>query len=121
MRIDEIESIFSFFLREWQNLSREIKLSNKSLYNLITLKKTFENKHYAIQETVIAIMKSNGAVENESGELQVPEENISKVNKELMDLGNQNDKIEGDEIIIRDEDFIPSQLMEILYDFIVIE
>lgn len=66
-------------------------------------------------------MKSHGAVENENGGLQVPEDNISKANKELMDLGNQNDEIESKEILIRDEDFIPSHLMEILYDFIVIE
>ncbi len=121
MTIDEIEVIYARLNQEWPTAIKDLHLSNKSLYNLISFRKTLENKHFTIQETVATIMRSHGAEENENGGLQVPKDNIADTNKDLMDLAHQSEEISYELIAVREQDSVPATLMDILYDFIVIE
>lgn len=118
---NEVGYIFNCLSQEWAGFVKEIHLSNKDLYNLIALKKTIEEKHQIIQETVATIMRSHGGEENERGILQVSEDKIDGVNAELTKLSKEEIEIEFTPVKLREQDSIPTALMDILYDFIVIE
>ena len=118
---NEVEYIFNCLSQEWVGFVKEIHLSNKDLYNLIALKRAIEEKHQIIQETVATIMRSHGAEENEQGILKVGEDKINVVNAELTKLSKEEIEIEFTPVKLREQDSIPTALMDILYDFIVIE
>lgn len=117
--INTIEGIYTHLIPKWNENLGAIKLKSRALYNLIGLKKTIEERHAQTQEAVVAIMKRFGAEQIENGGLKVPEDKIADTNAELMKLSEEKIKIEFSEIKVGEDDELPPELMEILFDFII--
>lgn len=102
----------------WNQQKNEIKISGRALYNLIALKKRLQEESTVITESFMVIGQNNGGVLQENGSMKIPDENIAEVNKLLSEVANEEISIEYSPIKLVDSDNLPSELMELLFDFI---
>lgn len=116
---NEITRMYRVF-QTWDAYVKDIKLNPISLYRLIDLKRKIEICESAIEETIRTIFVNNGAAE-EQGMLRLPNDKQEAVAKEIEDLGNQKEEIEFQKITIKEEDNIPVELFDILFDFVEIK
>jgi hypothetical protein len=61
-----------------------------------------------------------GGTPQEDGSIRIPDENIQEVNIKLQDFGNEIIDVEYGEIKLLEEDYIPIEILEALYDFITL-
>lgn len=114
----EVRKIFNELMENWETNKTQIKMSPKSLYNLVGLKKALETAFVQANETLILMLESNGATQNAQGGYQIPEEKREEVTKMMNELGETKVPIEYNEIKISTEDSIPVDILDALYDFI---
>lgn len=116
---NEVSRIFKVFT-EWNTLSKSIKLGSVNLYRLIAFKKEIESKEMAIEETIRTIFINNGATETD-GLLRAPEDKQDLVVSQVNELSNEKVEIEVPEITLSENDNLPIELMEVLFDFIKVK
>lgn len=117
----DIRQIGFSLLTQWEGIRPLIALKGKDLYHLIALKKNIEQRFQAVNETFMAIGQRYGGEIDERGNMKIPDENIEIVNKELTAVANETESIEYTPIHIGDGDNIPTEILEILFDFIEVE
>lgn len=116
---NEVSRIFRVFT-EWNMLSKNIKLGSVNLYRLIAFKKEIESKEMAIEETIRTIFINNGATETD-GLLRAPEDKQDLVVAQVNELSSEKVEIEVPEITLSEDDNLPIELMEVLFDFIKVK
>lgn len=118
LTINEIQTIGQAFFPIWNGEQSSIKLPAKSMYRLISLKKTLENEITKIQEAVAKIAEDNGGVPKETGGYDIPDEKIADTNKALFELSRETVDIEYQPIVIAGDSELPPVLMDVLFDFL---
>lgn len=121
MKIGDVRQIGFLLVTQWESLKDRVTVSGKSMYALIALKRTLEAKFQEINETFLEVGQRHGGYANEQGNLQIPEDKIETVNTELTEIANEMIDIDYREILLRDGDYLPPELMEALFEFIEVE
>ncbi len=119
MKNGDIRQIAFTLEGHWNEMKVGIRVSGKTMYNLIALKRQLAEKAADITEAFMIIGQNNGGQIQENGSMQIPDENIQEVNKLLTEVANEQQDITYRPIELRDGDDIPADLMDLLFDFIV--
>lgn len=117
MSLGGASQIAQLFMTTWQAEKDNIKLSAKGMYSLLNIRNTCIDKFKAVQESAMEFARSVGATETDKG-LQVPEDKIPEVDRQLNDLQMETFELEYTPIAMRDDDALPMDYMEILLPFI---
>lgn len=118
---NQLQMMANNLARVWEEEKQTANLSAKSLYRLIGLKKNIVEESNKITEMVRLIAEQAGAVTNENGGLQIPDDKVEEVNLKLTDFAKETIDLEYEEIVIKEGDSISPTLMDILFDFIKVE
>lgn len=119
MTLNQVMMTAPDFLTIWGEESNLIRVSSKALFNIVKLKKAFEEQLKSVQETVQTIMEQHGAETNEQGGLVIKDkEAADKANTALIELGEQQVDIVYGMITLTEKDILPPKLMDLLFDFI---
>lgn len=121
MTMGEVRIAGTTLLNNWEAERSNIRLGGRSLYNLIAIKKEFEQQVLKIQETVSTLAQNAGGEAQENGSFRIPEENIDDLNARLQELNDEVIEIEYAPIVMKDSDNLPPIFMDALFDFIEIE
>lgn len=116
--LGQVGNIAAIFMNEWDKCKDEVRLSGKSLYSLLGIRKVAMEQFRQIQETAITLARNAGGTEMENGNIKVPDDKVAGVNQELNDLQNGDFTLEYTPIVIGDNDYLPIAFMDALYDFI---
>lgn len=119
MTLGEASVNGQFLMNSWNDLKADIKLKATNMYALITIRKVMQEKAQVIQEAVLEFARSAGGIEEDGG-VRIPDDKVDEVNEQLRELQKQTFNIEYKPITIGSEESLPIDLMDILYDFIVI-
>lgn len=71
----QVREIGGQLLSNWDEIKKDVKLSSRSLYNLIALKKCLEEKLSVIEETLMTIANQYGGEPQQDGSVRIPQEN----------------------------------------------
>lgn len=107
--------------KAWNSQKAQIKLTGKDLFHLLQLKHEIDQQNSVLNEAFMAIGEAHGGTPNEQGNLQIPEDEVAAVNKELTEIALQKTSIEYTPIKIKEDSGLPVDLMEILLDFLEVE
>lgn len=118
---NKVQTMANELTKAWEEEKKEIKLSAKSLYHLIGLKKVLVDEANKITEMVRLIAEQAGATPNENGGLSIPEDKLDEVNQKLFDFAQETVDIEYDIITITEDDHVSAVMMDALFDFIEIQ
>lgn len=118
MKNGDIRQISYTLDSEWESIKNQIKVSGKTLYAIIALKRELANLANVITESFIVIGQSHGGQPQPDGSLKIPDENIPEVNKLLTEVANETQSVEYRPIVLTETDDVPTDLMELLFDFI---
>lgn len=118
---NKVQTMANELTKAWEEEKKEIKLSAKSLYHLIGLKKVLVDEANKITEMVRLIAEQAGATPNENGGLSIPEDKLDEVNQKLFDFAQETVDIEYDVITITEDDHVSAVMMDALFDFIEIQ
>lgn len=121
MNIGDIRPILDDLLGNWMRERNKIVLSVPSMYALIGLKKTLEDKASQIQETITTLAEQAGGTPQQDGTYHIPDDQVMNLNKQLMEVNAQKIDIEYTPIKISKEDSIPPVILDAIYDFVEIE
>lgn len=121
MKNGEIRQIAIALEGLWGDIKQNLKVSGKTMYNVIALRRTLTEQAQVIQETFYTIGQNNGGTATEDGGLKIPDENIPEVNRLLNEVANTEQEISYNPIVITDNDEVPADFLELLFDFISME
>lgn len=106
-------------VKNWDAAKNSLKLSPKALYHLIQLKKELEIKGQTIADTLMQIFTSHDCkLNDEQTGFIIPPEKSQEINNALTEFYAEKVVINYEPIVITDNDVIPTDLMEALFDFI---
>lgn len=117
----EIREIGGKLFSNWEGEKGEIKLTGKSLFNLIGLKKVMQEKLITIEETLGMIATQHGGEPQSNGSIIIPEDKRAEAGKVLTEFGSELVEIEYGEIILKETDSLPVGIFEAVYDFVRFE
>lgn len=117
----QVREIGGQLLSNWDEIKKDVKLSSRSLYNLIALKKRLEEKLSVIEETLMTIANQYGGVPQQDGSVKIPQESQEDAGKALAELGKEEVDIEYQEIVVDEDSSLNAMVMDILFDFIRID
>lgn len=117
----QVREIGGQLLSNWDEIKKDVKLSSRSLYNLIALKKRLEEKLSVIEETLMTIANQYGGVPQQDGSVRIPQESQEDAGKALAELGKEEVDIEYQEIVIDEDSSLNAMVVDILFDFIRID
>lgn len=118
LTINDIQGIAQVLFPVWNTNQAAIKLSAKSMYRLISLKKILETEVGKIQEAVAKIAEDHGGTPKEMGGYDIPDDKIAETNEALFELSKETVDIEFQPIVIDSESELPPTVMEVLFDFL---
>lgn len=116
--LGQMGNIATIFMNQWEQHKGEVRLSGKSLYSLLAIRKIATEQLQQLQETAFTLAKNAGGTEMQNGGIKVPDDKVDEVNRELNDLQNSDFTLEYTPIVIGDNDNLPIAFMEALYEFI---
>lgn len=116
-----IREIGSNLFTNWEGCKNDIKLSGKSLFNLIGLKKTMQEKLTTVEETLAMIASQHGGEPQANGSIIIPEDQRAAAGKALSEFGEELIEIEYNEITLKDTDSLPVAILEAVYEFVRFE
>lgn len=117
----DIREIGGNLFTNWDARKGDIKLSGKPLFNLIGLKKAIQEKLVTIEETLGMIASQHGGEPQANGSIIIPEDKRVEAGKALVDFGNEQVEITYNEIVIKETDSLPVEILEAVYDFVRLE
>lgn len=121
MKNGDIRQIAFTLEGHWEEYKLDIRVSGRTMYNLIALKRHFAERAVAITESFMVIGQSHGGEIQPDGSMKIPDENIEEVNKLLTEVALEEQEIQYKPIVLSDNDSLPADLMDLLFDFIVME
>lgn len=121
MTLNEVKSIGDQLFAIWDTAKLDIHLSGIALFHLVSLKSKFQEQLINAQEAIAAIAHNCDGVDQPDGSIKIPEANLAEANRALRELGDGVIQIEYTPIVIRSEDNLPVELMEVLIGFIEIQ
>lgn len=115
----KLKTIAEGVVVNWDAMKSDIKLNSKALYNLIGLKKNLMEKGQQINDTLVQLFESNDCKLNDDGTgFLIPNDKQEKMSQLLIEFYDQIAYIDYQPIIIKEEDSLPADLMDLLFDFI---
>jgi hypothetical protein len=117
----ELRVIGADLLKGWEASKNEIKLSGKNLHSLIALKKIIERELTIIEETVMGLAVQYDAVPNPDGSATIPEPRRKEAFEALNEFAKETIDIEYKEVVIGEDDNVPIDILEALFEFIRFE
>lgn len=121
MKNGDIRQIGFELNTNWQAIKGELKVSGKAMYAIISLKKRITELTDMVTESFLTVGQNLGGVVQQDGSLKIPDENIEEANKQLTEIALETQEIEYKPIILHEEDSVPTDIMELLFDFIEME
>lgn len=118
MKNGDIRQISFTLDSSWDSMKGSIRVSGKTLYSIIALKRKLSDMANVITESFIVVGQNHGGQPQQDGSLKIPDENIPEVNKLLTEIAVEEQTIDFKPIVLNENDDIPAGLMELLFDFI---
>lgn len=119
IKTGNVKFVAESVLANWDTFKDDIKLNAKALYNLIGLKKILTDQGQQIAETLIQLFESHNCPMNQDGTgFIIAADKQEEMNKLLIDFYNESINITYNPIIINENDKLPADLMDLLFDFI---
>lgn len=115
--IVNLTGTLSKYWDEWKN---HFNSSMRNLYNLIGIKNILVERTKDIQEALKAVALTNGATEI-NGEINIPEDKKKLIDNKVTEFGKELITFDAPQIVLKAEDNIPVDCMDLLFDFIKIE
>lgn len=106
---------------QWEGLKSQIKVSGKTLYAIISIKKTLSEIGRTVAEAFFTVGQNAGGSDNGDGSMKIPDDKIDEVNTALTEIANTQTDIEYIPIILGENDSVPVEIMDLLFDFISID
>lgn len=106
---------------QWDGLKSQIKVSGKTLYAIISIKKTLSEIGRTVAEAFFTVGQNAGGSDNGDGSMKIPDDKIDEVNTALTEIANTQTDIEYIPIILGENDSVPVEIMDLLFDFISID
>lgn len=106
---------------QWDRLKSQIKVSGKTLYAIISIKKTLSEIGRTVAEAFFTVGQNAGGSDNGDGSMKIPDDKIDEVNTALTEIANTQTDIEYIPIILGENDSVPVEIMDLLFDFISID
>lgn len=104
---------------KWEESKSTIHFSNvKRLYNLLSVKKAILEVFGTIQETATEIVLKNGGSVGADGTAVFEDEARDKIIAALNEFNKEEVEITFNKLIITDEDIVPIEILEPMYDFV---
>lgn len=117
--INELTFVASGLMRVWNSHKASLQMKGKSLFNLVGLKKEFETHLSQSQETVAALAEQHGGIfKQEIGGYEIPLDHQEAANVAITEFSKTNIDINYNPIIIRDEDIVPAELLELIFEYV---
>lgn len=121
MKNGDIRQISFDLENQWEGLKSQIKVSGKSLYAIISIKKTLSEIGRTVAEAFFTVGQNAGGSDNGDGSMKIPDDKIDEVNTALTEIANTQTDIEYIPIILGENDSVPVEIMDLLFDFISID
>jgi hypothetical protein len=102
----------------WEAEKTNIRVTGKTLFALVGLKKVIIDQMTLIEETLATMAMQHGGEPQEDGSIRIPEEHRHAAFEELQRLGQEQVTIEARPIQIQENDFIPVAILESIFDFV---
>lgn len=118
LTLGDVAMLAQFLLGNWEQQKTEIKLNGKAVYALIKLKNNLMSEFRKIQEASRTVVLSHGGVEQEDGNIKVPDNEIGAANMELSELQKEEITLEYTPIQMGENDSLPLDFMDALFEFI---
>ena len=109
IKIEELRVNGLALLDQWNDNINDVRLTMKSMYALLKLKKSIENEFNRVNDLIRIIAEKYGATI------------IIEANKELDELGQTDIDFEYTPITVREEDNLPPKMFEAILDFVELE
>lgn len=118
MKNGDIRAMGMELAATWQTARTNLKLSGKSTFALIGIKKQIEELTDKLNEAFLSVGLSHDGKVQEDGSIRVPPERIEEVNKKLTEIATEETMIDYTPIAIGDDDQMPTDLMDLFFNFI---
>lgn len=109
------------FLNEWEKEKNNIKLSMKSMYSLMKLKKGLEQEFDKINEMIKLIADKYNATINEDGSFQFSLDKVDEADHEMRELSQTEIDFEYSPIQLNDDSYLPPNILDAIFDFVEID
>lgn len=116
--VGEVAALAQFLIGNWDDHKNEIKLSGRSVYALIGLKNSLMSEFRKLQEATRTVVLAHGGVEQDDGNIKVPDAEIGATNMELAEMHREETTLTFTPIIVTDNDSLPLDFMDALFNFI---
>lgn len=120
--LNEIARIHLALNKDWNTRVKDIKLNVKALYHLISIKRRLAEEFQKAQDAVQTIMLTNNLESDDNGSFKAKDdEQAAEINRQITELGDQEVCLKFDCIKLSNEDILPADILELLFDFIYFE
>lgn len=117
----QIRAMADVVVGKWSDFKGEIKLTGRQTYNLVTIKRKITELTSDINDSMMTIAERFNGDVHQDGSISFPEDVTTQVNKEIIDVMNTEVTISFNPIAISEDDNLPVDLMESLFEFIEFE
>lgn len=118
---EQIRELGFMFQKVWEKEKKDVKLSPKTLYNVLKLKKEIDKHCASIEDAMVLILEQENCENQGNGRYNIPEEKRDIVGDKFDELADQILEIEYSPLVITDDDVLPTSIFEALFDFIEIK
>lgn len=121
MKNGDIRQISFELMSRWEAIRPQIKLSGKSTYALIALKRKLVEVGDSVTEAFMTVGQSLGGEIDNQGRMQIPPEKVEEANKSLSEIALETTEIEYTPIVVGEDESLPIDLMDLLFDFLEVK
>lgn len=118
LRTGELQQISLALFQGWDSYKNKVNLTPKALYSLIALKRNIETHARTLQDTVNALAEKNGGIVQPNGSFEIPDEKKIGLQDALNEFAKEQVEIEYRPICLGENDQLPIELMDILFQFL---
>lgn len=118
MKVRDFNSVARELLTNWSEMRNRIHAPGKTVYDVISLKKRFEETYETMAQTMVSIVESNGGHLEQDGSFVFDDEHRPEIDRLMTEFHNSDISISASPVTLRAEDELPPELIEIFFDFI---
>lgn len=118
MKVRDFNSVARELLTNWSEMRGRIHAPGKTVYGVISLKKRFEETYETMAQTMVSIVESNGGHLEQDGSFAFDDEHRPEIDRLMQEFHNSDITISATPVVLRAEDELPAELIEIFFDFI---
>lgn len=117
----QIRAMADTIVGKWDSFKGEIKLSGRQVYNLITIKRRIIELTQSINDSMVTIAERFNGDIHQDGSISFADDVTKQVNQEIVDVMNTEISISFNPVAVSEDDNLPVDLVEALFEFIEFE